>query len=279
MPARTSSSNCGADPLTIMLGYEDYAAATGAVLTGGTWTIPLSALQDPRPGRKARSAGLAPANTLLRANLPAAVTLRMLALTHTNLTPAGLYRIRAYADAFATESFDSGWLAPPGYPQDDPDGLGASIWHLFAGAVTARYWQIEIDDQANPAGFIEAGRLVMPRSWQPQFNFDNNNNSDGLNPNTPRQNSLGGVGYFNRRMPARSLRVSWGALPAEDMAEIRRIRRICNLNRQVVVIPGPDDVANFHERNFLATLRELSPIALFGLHATTGFDLIEAVPS
>ena len=263
--------------MTIMIGYDNQADAAGTVLAGGAWVLPLSNLLDPRPGRKSRSSGLAPANTKLQVSLPAATDLRLVALTHTNLTSNGLYRITAYADAFATIAVQTAWLSPPGYPQADPDRIGASIWHLFDAPVSAQYWQIEIDDEANPAGFIEAGRLFLPRIWQPPYNFDNNNNSDSLNPNTPRVDSLGGVGYFNRRMPARVLRVSWSVLPDADMAELRRLRRQANLNRQVVVIPDPADTGDFHERNFLATLRELPAIALFSRYASTGFDLIEAV--
>ena len=263
--------------MTIMIGYDNHAEAGGTVLSGGAWILPLSNLLDPRPGRKARSSGLSLANTVMRISLPATVELRLIALTHTNLTENGLYRLTWFSDAFTTAIGSAGWLSPPGYPQDDPDRIGASIWHLFASPVSAQYWQIEIDDEANPAGFLEAGRLFLPHIWQPPYNFDNNSNNDSLNPNTPRVDSLGGVGYFNRRMPARTLRVAWSVLPAEDMAEIRRIRRQSNLNRQVVVIPNPADTANFHERNFLATLRELPAIALFSLYASTGFDLIEAV--
>lgn len=263
--------------MIIMIGYENFADAEGVVLSGGVWTMPLSAVRDPRPGRKARSAGLAPSSTILRVRLAATATLRLLALTHTNLSATATYRITAYSDEFTTQVDQTGWLSPAGYPDEDPDGLGACIWHLYGTAVTARHWQIEINDEANTAGFVEIGRLFMPRVWQPPYNFDNNDNEDGLRPNTPRQDSLGGVGYFNRRAAARSLRVSWSTLPAEDMAEVRRIRRVCNLNRQVVVIPNPTDTANFHERNFVATLQALPAIALFSLYASTGFDLIEAV--
>ena len=32
--------------------------------------------------------------------------------------------------------------------------------------VNARYWRVEVDDQANPAGYIEMG-LHVPRPWIP----------------------------------------------------------------------------------------------------------------
>lgn len=262
----------------MLLGYDNHVDAEGVQLTAGSWSLPLSTLRDRRPGRKARSSNALRASTLMRVDLGAARALRMLALTHTNLSPAALYRITWYGDAFITPAGNTGWLAIPGYPQADPDFLGASIWHLWGADVTARYWQIELDDETNPAGYLEAGRLFMPTTWEPPYNYDNNSNSDELVPNTPRQNSLGGVGYFNRRTPARTLKFAFGVLPAEEMAVVRRIRRLANLDRQVVIVPDPNDAADFHERNFLATVRQPSAISLFSLYATTGFELIEVVP-
>lgn len=262
----------------MLLGSENHVDREGVQITGGAWTIPLSALIDPRPGRKARSGNALKASTQFDVDLLAARALRIVALTHTNLSPSAVYRITWFSDAFSTPAGNTGWLAIPGYPEYDPDFLGASIWHVWPAAFSCRYLRVEIDDETNVAGRIEAGRLFIPDVWEPPYNYDNNSNSDDLLPNTPRSDSLGGVGYFNRRTPARTFKFSFGALDADEMAKVRRIRRMSNTDRQVVIIPDPTDTANFHERNFLATIRQPSAISLFGRHATTGFDLIEVVP-
>ena len=262
--------------MTMLLGYENHVDQADVVLAGGVWTIPLTNLQSPLLSRKARSSGLLTSSTKFTIDLGASRAIRMVAITHTNLTSSGQYRITWYSDAFSTAVGNTGWLAIPGYPDDDPDGLGASIFHVFASATTARYWQVELDDTANPDNYVEVGRLIMPTTWEPPYNFDNDSNVDAMEPNTPRQDSLGGVGFFNRRTPARVFRFSFGVLPAAEMEHVRRIRRISNLNRQVVIIPKPDAID--HERCFVGTLRSMSEISLFGLYGKTGFEVIESVP-
>lgn len=261
----------------VLIGYENYADA--ALLSGGVWTIPLTTLQDPRPGRKARSSNASLSSTIVRADLGVARSLRVFALTHTNLTAVAQYRITWYSDEYSTEIGTTGWLGVPGYPADDPDFLGASIWHVFATNVSARYWKIEIDDQTNVAGVIEPGRLFLPEMWAPTINFAPGSNSDGFQVNTPEQEALGGYVYANRRTPRRTLRLTWPVLQSAETPIIRRIRRICNTNKQLIVIPDPDDVANYHERNFVAKLRVTPDIALYKVgYLATGFDFIEVVP-
>jgi hypothetical protein len=263
---------------SMMIGYDIHSDHPDAIITGGVWTTPLTALKDERLGRRARSSGLSLTNTQFRVSLASAQQMRLIAITHTNLTPLAKFRITHFADEFVTPAGNTGWLDFPGYPPEDPDFLGASIFHIGA-ATTAMHWLFEFDDQLNPAGFIELGRLGMPTTWQPPYNFDASGNNDGLAANTPRQNALGGAPFFTRRTPARTLRLPLGILPDSEMPTIRRIRRICNLNKQIFVVPAPLDVENFYERCFVATLSDTPAIALLaGPYGSTGFDLIEVVP-
>lgn len=262
---------------TLKLGYDIYSDAAGATFSAGTWVLPLSNLQDPRPSKKARSSGLSTANTKFRLDLGAARSVSLIAITHTNLTSAALYRITWYSDAFVTAAGNSGWLSIPGYPSDDPDAIGAAVFHLMA-TTSMRYLQAELDDASNPDGYIEIGRVIVPAVYQPSYNFDENSNGDELEPNTPRQNALGGTGYFNRRTPARAFRFQFGVLPDSEAPTLRRIRKICNLNKQVIVIPDPDDTSNFNDRCFLATLRKLPGVSLFNASLlSTGFEAVEVV--
>lgn len=248
-----------------------------ATLSGGVWTVPLANIQDPVPFTRARSSGLSTTNTKFRIDLGASRSVRVPCITHTNLSAAGQYKITWYSDAFSTEVGNSGWALVPGYPSDDPDALGASIFHVFDSAVDARYWLVEFDDAGNADGYIEVGRVYMGDTWEPSLNFGENS-TEGMAANTPRQNSLGGTGYFNRRRPTRSLAFAFPRLPSSETATLRRIRRIANLNEQVVVIPDPDDTTNFFERNFLGTLAEMLAIQLLVVSdVTVGFTVTEAV--
>ena len=257
--------------------YNNRIDADDVVLSGGSWALPLVNLRDPRPSKKARSSSASAADSKLRVDLGASLPFPALALTHTNLSPAAKYRITWYADAFDTAIDTSGWLFVPGYPLEDPDDLGASIFHVFPAAVTARYWQFEIDDGGNGDGYVEIGRLCMMDGWAPPYNFGTDN-SEGAEPNTSRQNSLGGVGYFNRRKPARFFNFAFANLPASEIPTLRRIRKISNLNRQVIIIPDPDDTANFNETCFLATLKQMPSLSLLQIaDAAIGFQATEVI--
>lgn len=266
---------------SLLLLYNNYADEDGVSLSGGVWTVPLSNLLDPVPLTRARSFGLGTANTQFQVDLGAARSVRAPCVTHTNMTAAGQYKWTWYSDAWLTEVDNSGWAAIPGYPTYDPDALGASIFHVFSAAVSARYWKIEFDDAANPDGYVELGRLFMGDTWAPAFNFDESN-SDELSPNTARQDAEGGTAYFVRRRPARAFSFAFPRLAASAEAPtIRKIRRIANLNRQVILIPDPADTANFFERCYLGRLSELPAIQLLGRASATdaavGFRIVEAL--
>jgi hypothetical protein len=261
----------------IKLFFNDHIFGAGVAFSGGSWALPLSNLQDPRPTKKARSSSANLTDTRLRVDLGASRSFEGLHLTHTNLSDAALYRIIWYSDAFATEVDNTGWQPIPGYPTDDPDGIGVSIFHLFDVPKAARYWQWEIDDTGNADGFVEIGRLCMMDCWTPPYNFAPGA-SEKPEPNTPRLNSLGGVGYFNRRRPARTLSFSWARLPGSEFAAVRRLRKISNTDGQVVVIPDPTDTASFNETCLLATLRDMPAISLLDVgDGAIGFDAIEVL--
>jgi len=260
----------------IML-FNNYADEADVVLSAGSWALPLSNLKDPRPSKKARSSSAAKADTKFRVDLGVSRSFKALALTHTNLTSNALYRITRYSTGFAGIDATTGWLPVPGYPTEDPDNIGVSIFHVYAAAEASRCWEFEFDDEANAAGYVQLGRNCMMESWQPPRNFGLNN-ADGMEPNTQRQNSLGGVGYFNRRKPARFFNFGFEYLPAAEQPTLRRIRKICNLNKQVIVIPDPADTANLNDTVFLGTLKELPQIArLTGGAGSTAFQALEVV--
>lgn len=259
----------------IMVGFNN--AADDASLTGGSWTIGLSWLQDARPREKARSADASLASTKFRIDLGSSTAIQLIALTATNLSSAADYRITWYSDAFITLAGNTGWLPVPGYPAYDPDNRGPDICHIFDAAETRRYWEFELDDTANPAGYVEAGRLLMSEIWQPSVNFGEGN-AETLEPNTTFETSLGGTEYPLRRMPKRALRVSWSVLPESEMAELRRFRAIVGIDRQVYVVPDPDDTANYNYRNFLARVRTPPEIALLPASlASSAMDFVEMV--
>lgn len=262
--------------MTMHLLYDNKADA--ATYSGGSWTLALTNIQDPRPTKKARSNGLSASNTLMNIDLGASYAIRDIAITHTNLSSAAQYKITWYSDAFTTAAGNTGWLLIPGYPSTDPDEIGAAIFYIASATVTYRYWKIELDDTANADGYVEVGRVFLPLTYAPSINYGDDN-ADGMQANTPRQNALGGTGYFSRRKPARTFRFGFDRTDESEMVTWRAIRKICNLNKQVVVIPDPADTSYLNDTCFVGTLAQLPTLKRLvgGPYAATAFDVIEAV--
>ena len=151
---------------------------------------------------------------------------------------------------------DAGAAACDAHDQQAPAQQALSVNGFASTAYNTAVGGTEFNDGGNGSGYVELGRLCMMDCWEPAYNFGADNNAQGMEANTPRVNSLGGVGYFNRRKPARTFNFGFAVLPADELPVLRRIRKICNLDRQVVVIPDPDDTANLNDTCFLATLRQ-----------------------
>lgn len=272
-------------------------AADEGTLSGGSWSQPLAAMQDPRTTRRARSSNLTAASTTFQIELNDIETFKAIAFGPTNFTSSAQYRLRGYSDSdYSIEVYDSGvvgigaqaensldllWEDPNFWtgvqPIEDPDNSGFTVIHIFDEPTTAKYWLFEIDDAANPDGYIEIGRLYMGMAWQPSLNYLGN--TFGWKPNTTVQQSLGGSRYYNRRKALRFLRLSIPSLPlAEVMADVYRIQTISGLDKQVFIIPDPDDVLNRNKRSFLGNLTEPSAIEQLKVgRAATAFDITEAV--
>lgn len=259
----------------MLVGFNDFVLS--ATLAGGSWSLPLTYLQDPWPGTKARSENATTGSTQFTIDLASTRNFRMLVLTASNLTSSAQYRITWYSDAFLTAVGNTGLLAIPGYPDYDPDDRGVDICHVFDAVISCRYLKIELSDATNPDGYVEAGRTCVFEAWEPPHNYSPGN-ADSLIPNTLRTDALGGTGFFNRRKPKRGLRVNWEVMDKSQMDEVRRFRAINGIDKQVFVVPDPDDDDNFNHRNFLATLVDLPEIAELPVDlASFGLQFVEAV--
>ncbi len=281
----------------VLILYDN--AADSGTLAGGSWSLPLSYMQDPRPTRRARSTSLDLAATTFRIALNTVRTFKALAFGPTNFTSSARYRIKGFSDPELTmQVYDSEWTGigtqavpsldlpweDPNFwtgvqPIDDPDNAGIFVVHLFSEDTTAKYWLFEIDDQANPEGFVEIGRLFMGLGWQPSINFSPDGNNFRFNANTTVVKSLGGTPYFTRRKSARSILLPFPLLPsAEVWSDVYRIQSISNLDKQVFVISDPDDTVHRNKRSFLGNLAELPAIRLYNVGlASTAFEITEAL--
>lgn len=261
----------------MMLLYDQLAPL--ATLAGGSWAVPLTALQDPRPRVRARSVDLNAASTQFRVALPAPASFKAVALIGTNLSADATYRITAYADANFSDVIETtGVVAIAGHPGIAPDGAGVPLVHVFdPPSASARWWKWELIDAANGDGHVEAGVLVMSACWQPPHSFSEDN-QDAAESRTTVEQTIGGTRYYNRRAQQRIVDVAFEVLPGTELAQLARIRRLCGIDKPVLFIPDPEDAANFGERCLYGTLRTLPPIRrLKAGHLATGFSVIESL--
>lgn len=153
--------------------------ADAATLSASSAALPVTQLQT--TGRTAvwRAAST---SATLTATFAGPKTVDSVALMTSNLSSAATWRARMFAGAATL--YDSGTvLACPPRPFGELDwgfeplGVNAFAFGLAAQSVLwlpARYAptsvQIDIDDPYNPAGYVEASRLVIGERWEPEKN-------------------------------------------------------------------------------------------------------------
>ncbi|WP_322185695.1 hypothetical protein [Fulvimarina sp. 2208YS6-2-32] len=271
--------------------------ADKAVITGGEWQIPLDRLKAPSPlKRVARSASAALADTQFDIAFDRLQTVKAVALANINFSLAAMWRIRAFDDPEMTvERHNSGWIRV--YPRlystkslswRDPnfwlggptseslEGLTQQAIYLPDPAPFARYWKIEIDDQGNPDGYLDIGRLFMAGGYQPSMNYVYGGGL-GLETKTRVDEALGGNEFFDRRKTYRVARIGWDYLPEQEALEKAfDLQRQAGIDREVFLIMKPGDEVNLTRTSFLGRFRQLSPLEqIVYRRASTAFEIKE----
>jgi hypothetical protein len=270
-----------------------------AALSGGDWLVglPLANLQRPEIYTVARSADADPESTIIHVDMPSPHDARAIVLGPSNLTTGYRRRIRAYADsARTTLMHDSGWsVGTARAPWNTLDWSDAAFWtglpawndverrlwlvYLLPDAVVSRYWTIEIDDADNPDGYVEFGRLLISRYWQPSINFAYQGNGLSFSDNSLQSSTLSGGKTVWRRVNPRTFQCSFDTLPEDEL--FRRaydFQRISGFDGQVFLIPDPEDADFLDRRAFLATASRLDAISQNAfLRGTTAFEFREVI--
>lgn len=251
-------------------------------LSNGSWlaTLPLANLKNRRLSKGACSTNATLAATKFDVALAQARSVGAVALVAHNLSVVAKVRIRGDDAAdFATPVYDSGWVDvwPAGViPQslleweDDNFWLGtlsqealagyrAPFAHYLPAPVVLRYWRVEIDDTANPAGTVQIGRAFFGPAWRPTYNMSYGA-SIGFEDATAGETSLSGEEFFDVRARYRvhKLALDW-LTDTEAYAGIMDMQQQLGTSGELLVSGDPDDVANQPRRCFLARLKSLSP--------------------
>lgn len=264
---------------SILISYRNHV--DGATLTGGAWsaTLPVSNLADRQPSRIARSLGTHPAGTVVTVDFGERQLVRFVALIHHNLTQSGRWRIRlGNTPDLADLLHDSGnfdiW--PAAFPfgvgawgefnwggRFDPDEVetyGAQAIHAIDQPVRARYLRLDLADEINPAGYLQAGRLVAGPAWQPSVNFQYGWSIEQVDESEIKR-SRGGQVFVNARPRFRRLRFVIDHLEKDEMfAHAYELERLKGKGGDIMVIADPDDRTHAHRHTIYGALAESAPI-------------------
>lgn len=230
-------------------------AADRAALTASSQAGTLSALNLQREGKHdvLRSIGL---EQTITATWPTPEIIGCAALPFCNLTSTATIRVRGYVEpGDAVPDFDTGTVSACEYA-----GLGMWNWgalplgvnaYSYGGGTYARCWLpmvsvkklvIELADPDNPAGYIEAARLVAGPYWSPEQNASYGAGVTSVDTSTQYRNGAGGQ-TVGRGAIYRKLSLALEHMTPLDRAELWRIVRGNGLSRPLLVslYPESDD--------------------------------------
>lgn len=258
----------------------------GSTVSGGSWetTLPITNVKDRRLSKVARSADALTASTQFDIDLSVSRYVRLLCLVKNNFSLDATYRIRGSdVSNFATNTYDSGtlnvwealydtidleweddnyWDGKPSqeYLTQIRETSNLNFIHILPSVTPARYWRVEISDTGNSDGYVEIGRVFIASQWQVTNNIMYGA-SLGYETQTSVDSTLDGTEYFDVRKSYRMFKFELESYNYnEGHSKLLDISRQIGVDKEVFVIPDPDDVVNMTRRAFLGRLNSLSPI-------------------
>jgi len=257
--------------------------ADGATLTGGGWsgTYVRDNLKDYRVAKKARTSDATAANTKLRFALATAAHIGAVGLIAVNATVDATYRLKLFSDSgFTTTVYDSGdvTLYPAGTIPQGQIPWGAPNWwtaqplpeeiarfqrnlvHVLSDAMYGQYGEIQITDTGNPAGYLEAGRLVVAQAWQPEFNPRYGDAALQLTSRSDVERAADGTPYYTARRADFCIPFALNFLSEDEGMRMLDMQALVDRHGEVMVMWDPENVAHAFRRQVFGRLKALDPV-------------------
>jgi hypothetical protein len=204
-----------------------------------------------------------PAPASFTATMVGTPTIALVAVCSHNWTLAATVRVRGFSGGGGT-LYDSGTISPwpAGVQQAWREGLRCNWVHKLSSATAAASWQVDVNDAANPAGFVRAGRFFAATNvWQPTINMQAGAGL-GWESNYTTTKALSGAEWFVDVEPHRVARFSLANLATDEMLrnafDLQRVA--AGARREVVWQYDPADVEHAIRRTVFGRLRQLSAI-------------------
>lgn len=268
----------------VTYGFPNWCAgsttATASVAAYGGWTagLPAANVLNPKLAKVARSTDATTANTKLRIDLGAPRDIRLVAVPRSNVSVDGLIRVRLFSDAgYSTEVATTGWvdywadvyewgarpwgspgLFSPKFSAEEAAGYPAVWYHVFDALNVARYLEIEFDDTANAAGYLDVARVVVAPAWQATINPIYGQTSIRWESASTVRRSRTGVRIVDRRPGRRFAVCAFDSVShTEGFTYPFEMARRLDLDGEVFFVTDPADTEQALRRAFLANLRVL----------------------
>lgn len=218
-------------------------------------TLPAANLQNVQPTRKWRSEGV---EASLYVTFPEngdeeEIKANALALVGVNLTHTGMIRVRGAATAEGLDGtlldtgLNSAW--PGGvkpYVRDWPQFTVMAFWE---NDEPLRFWRIDLVDAGGGLSYLEAGRLMLGRAWQPRFNVDVGGEFMAYDPRDVVAETDRGHTFTDRRTasPPRLFTLNITASNRREIFDgLAEMQRLAGLAGDVVCCLDPTDATDFH---------------------------------
>lgn len=161
--------------------------------------------------------------------------------------------------------YDTGWqnALQMTFHGDTPTNWGEQ-YPLIAtfDATTVRYGTVEIEDTANPDGYVELGQLFVAGGFQPgeERNAEYQGFGDGRTDLSTSVKSVGGQKYSTARRRPRTVDFNFPILTQAEGDHLDEMMAEVGTTEDVLYVPDPADAAKSQRYGFLGTLRELTPL-------------------
>lgn len=171
---------------------------------------PLNNLTDQLLTNVARSLNATVGATQIQVDLGSALNIRMVSLCAHNISAAGTVRVRGFSDSGFTTMVtgaDTGTVTawPAEFTAQNVADNPKNWTFVFSSFKTARYWQIEISDTANAAGYVEVGRCWLGEAtFSPVVGVDYGL-SNGYESRDAIEEAIGGLPWGEKKTPRRRL--------------------------------------------------------------------------
>lgn len=246
--------------------------------------LPVAHLKDRQLVKPWRSQSVDPADTWIEGDFSSQRVVGAVALVRHNFSQSARWRVRLGDDPGLGQGtgvdYDSGWLAvwPPIeefgtlpwgvfqwgglLPQEVATEITLSAYHLLPQPRLVRYLRLDFEDPDNPAGYLQAGRLVAGPSYVPSRSmlYDW---SLGFEDPSEVSKSRGGQTWIDVQEKFRVLRFSLANLSEDEAMNniFDHLMRRKGVSGDLLVIPQSERPDQYHNQAIYGRLRSLDPIS------------------